>query len=74
MNSNSPFEVLRDYRIGSMYRLELQMNGLFGFLDIKDKLYLPKDQIADCLIILGLLETMTFIMTPSYDLREILNR
>lgn len=72
-NSNDPFFVLRDFRVGSIRRLvENDDNDLDG--TVFDEFYNLKDQYIDCLLILGLLETLSFIIRPAADLRDILDQ
>ena len=75
MITRKAFEVLRDYRIGSLLHLEDSAKGIsFVYKEDGRLCYIHKDKEVDCLLLLGLLETMSFIIRPSYDLREILDQ
>lgn len=70
--NNTPFLVLRDYRKGCIIRLKDTKRCLLFNDD--GSYYNHKDKQIDCLLLLGLLETLSFIVTPSHDIREILNQ
>lgn len=71
--NNTPFLVLRDYRKGCIIRLAETERYLLVVND-DGSYYNHKDKQIDCLLLLGLLETMSLIIIPSYDLREILDQ
>ncbi len=67
-------QIINGYRLGSICRLEEELKGGFDLFSEIGGTYNYREQRTDCLFLLGLLETISFVETLDKNLQEILDQ